>query len=99
MAEFKEGDIIRHYKRDLLGQQAKDKNKYLYKVIAFATHTETEEELMIYQALYHPFKCYARPMYMVRADVPKDRFKKDKFTEDFYIQLQEKVFELYTEEQ
>ena len=92
--KFKEGDIIKHYKRDLVNEKEQDKNMYLYKVIAFAMHTETEEKMLVYQALYHPFKCYVRPMDMVTADVPKDRFAKE-----WHTRLQEKVFELYFKEQ
>ena len=32
-----------------------------YEVIGEATHTETEERLIIYKALYEPFAIWARP--------------------------------------
>ena len=29
---FREGDIIRHFKRDMVSDEAKEQNMYLYKV-------------------------------------------------------------------
>ncbi|MDC7289152.1 DUF1653 domain-containing protein [Blautia schinkii] len=64
------GDIVQHFKREWVNS---DTSEYIYKVLAFAQHTETGEPLVIYQALYAPFKIYARPyaMFMSSVDVEK----------------------------
>ena len=44
------GDIVQHFKRELL--EDADNTLYHYKIIEIAEHTETKEKLVIYQALY-----------------------------------------------
>lgn len=61
---FKEGDIIRHFKRDIVTSEERQKNMYLYKVLAVGMHTETKERMLVYQALYFPFGVFVRPLEM-----------------------------------
>ena len=42
--DIRVGDIVRHFKREWVSQET---SEYLYKVIAFAQHTETGEKLVI----------------------------------------------------
>lgn len=69
------GDIVRHFKREWVSEES---SKYLYKILAFASHTETEEKLVIYQAMYAPFKVCARPYDMFMSEVDHEKYPEAK---------------------
>ena len=50
---FHIGDIVQHFKRENVNPETAE---YLYRILAFAQHTENGEKLVIYQALYHLIK-------------------------------------------
>ena len=69
------GDIVRHFKREWVSETT---SEYLYKILAFASHTETGERLVIYQGLYPPFKICARPYDMFMSKVDKKKYPNSK---------------------
>lgn len=66
---FKVGDIVRHFKKT-----DESNSEYLYKILAFASHTENKEKLVIYQALYAPYKTCARPYDMFCSEVDREKY-------------------------
>lgn len=72
--EIKVGAVVKHFRYETLTEAKKLTNEYRYVVRGFAEHTETGDQLVVYQALYSPFKCSARPKEMFMSEVDKDKY-------------------------
>ena len=60
-----------------------------YRVLGVAKHSETEEELVVYQALYGAFGLWVRPLSMFVGQVEIDGVQQSRFT---LLQAEESTF-------
>lgn len=79
MERLREGDIVQHFKREIM-ENKEHSMEYLYIIEAIATHTETNEKLVVYRALYKNeekgvyFNAFARPCDMFMAEVDHEKY-------------------------
>ncbi len=67
---FAAGTKVRHFKRELESEG----NMYLYEIVGLAHHSETDETLMVYKALYGEGKMCARPIEMFMSEVDHEKY-------------------------
>ena len=70
---FHQGDIVQHFKREAINI-ANSPNEYLYKILCIAKHTEKDEYMVVYQALYGQFETYVRPYKMFMSEVDHQKY-------------------------
>lgn len=74
---FKPGDIVQHFKREMLSEEERAGNMYLYEIIGVALHSETREEMMVYKPLYGEGGMYVRPLEMFLSEVDHEKYPQD----------------------
>ena len=63
--EFNSGDIVQHFKRELISRTGPVfELMHVYVITGRSIHTETGEELIQYRALYPPYQTFVAYLYI-----------------------------------
>jgi hypothetical protein len=70
------GDIVAHFKRETVPAEeiAAGSTRYLYRYLGVVHHSETQEPLALYEALYPPFGMWVRPLDMFLGKVDREKY-------------------------
>lgn len=68
------GDVVQHFKRELLPPERMGSSEYLYSIQALAYDANSGEELIVYKALYNPYSVYVRPLKEFISTVDKVKY-------------------------
>lgn len=72
---FRPGDIVKHFKRELSAHLlAEEPGKYLYEIVSWARHSETDERYVVYRALYGTRETWVRPYAMFMEEVDRKKY-------------------------
>lgn len=75
---FNPGDIVQHFKRELLSEEERVGNMYLYEIVGVAIHSETRKPMMVYRPLYDDGGMYVRPLEMFLSEVDHKKYPRVK---------------------
>lgn len=70
--KFEPFDIVKHFKRETIDDPSS--LYYYYKIVGNGFYTETNQLVMIYEALYWPRQMYVRPYDMFMGQVDKEKY-------------------------
>ena len=68
---LKPGDYIRNFKRELVESQG---TTYIYQIVDVVYHSETQEKMIAYRAMYEPFEMWVRPYEMFMSEVDHQKY-------------------------
>lgn len=70
------GAVVRHFKRETVpaAERAAGNPRYLYRYLGVVHHSETQEALVAYEALYPPYGVWVRPYAMFMGEVDHAKY-------------------------
>ncbi|MBR0379501.1 MAG: DUF1653 domain-containing protein [Mogibacterium sp.] len=71
---FRPGDIVQHFKREMLSEEERAGDMYLYEIVGVALHSETREQMMVYRPLYGDGGMYVRPLEMFLSETDHEKY-------------------------